>query len=70
MKQIGNLVIACTKRKDVLFQLLNEQVTVYVGQGPDRTFMSAHWANNAKINEMIYELNFGKYAETEIRRAA
>ena len=70
MKQIGNLAIICASKNDVLFQLLDGQVTVYVGQGPARTSMSAHWADDTKINNMIYELNFGRCAETEMRRAA
>jgi len=69
MKQIGKLAVLCAQRKDVLFQLLDGQVTVFTGQGPNRTSMSTHWADDGKINSMIYELNFGKYAETEMRRA-
>jgi len=70
MKQLGNLAIVCAKRKNVLFQLLNGQVTVYVGEGPSKTYMSTHWADDEKISKMVHELNFGRYTEEEMSRAA
>lgn len=63
MKQLGNLAIVCAKRRDVLLQLLNGHVAVHIGSGPGRGMMHAAWGDDEKISKMIYELNFGKYAE-------
>jgi len=70
MKQLGNLAIVCAARPNVLFQLLDGQVTVFVGQGPCKASMSSHWADDTKISEMIRELNFGRFTEENLRRAA
>ena len=70
MKQLGNLAVVCAKRPDVLFQLLNGTVTVFVGHGPARASMYAHWTDDDRIREMVRELNFGRYRETELPRAA
>lgn len=61
MKQIGNLAIVCAKRPEVLLQIYQGQVSVHVGAGPDRTTFFAAWDNDAEIDRIIYELNFGKF---------
>lgn len=61
MKQLGNLAIVCARRKNVLFQLLNGVVTVYVGESPNRISLSANWDDDAYISNIIHELNFGKF---------
>lgn len=63
MKQLGNLAMVCARRPEVLMTLHEGQVTVYVGAGPERSVMHSAWDNNEKINRIIYELNFGKYAK-------
>jgi hypothetical protein len=63
MNQLGNLAIICAQRKDTLLQILNGTATVHVGAGPDKRYISADWHDNAKINDIIFELNYGKYAE-------
>ena len=70
MNQLGNLAVAVAQRKNVLFQLLDGQVTVFVGEGPNRTSMSANWADDMKISKMIHELDSGKYTEKAMHRAA
>ena len=61
MKQLGNLALACARRPEVLLQLYNGQVTVHVGQGPDRAVLCTAWDDDAQICRIIYELNFGQH---------
>lgn len=62
LKLIGNLSVVCAMRPDVSLQVHNHGVSVYVGQGPHRTVMTARWDDDAAINHIIRELNFGAYA--------
>lgn len=61
MKQLGNLALICAKRPSMLLQLHDGAVSVYVGAGPDRDVLSTRWDNDAEIERIIHELNFGKY---------
>jgi hypothetical protein len=61
MKQLGNLAMVCADRDDVSFQILKGEVTVHAGDGPGREAFNAAWHDDEKINEIIRELNFGKY---------
>lgn len=61
MKQLGNLAIVCAHRPEILLQIYQGQVSVHVGAGPDRTTLFAVWDDDAEIEHIIYELNFGKY---------
>lgn len=63
MKQLGNLAIVCAKRKDILLQMLNGNVAIHLGDGPNRAVLSAEWDDDEKITAIIHELNFGKYKE-------
>lgn len=62
MKQIGNLAAICAQRPDVLMQIYEGMVSVYVNFGPERTYMMSAWDDDKKINQIIYELNHGKFA--------
>lgn len=61
MKQLGNLAIVCAKRPDILMQIYNKQVCVHIGSGPERTTLSAAWDDDAAIQRIISDLNFGQY---------
>lgn len=63
MKELGNLAIICATRTNTLLQILNGEVTVFVGTGPEKAALSAAWHDDERICKMIYELNYGKYAE-------
>lgn len=65
MKQLGNLAIVCAKRMDILLQIYDGYACVYVGEGPDRSSMIAQWNDDTAIANIVYELNFGKYAIKE-----
>ncbi len=62
MKQIGNLAAVCAKRPDVLLQVYDGMVSVYVNFGPERTYMMAAWDDDQKISQIVHELNHGKFA--------
>lgn len=61
MKQLGNLAIVCARRPEVLMQLHDGKVSVYVGAGPEREVLHTVWDNDAEIGRIVRELNFGKY---------
>ena len=64
MRQAGNLaIVVCARQDDVSLQILNGKVSVFAGHGPDRASMSADWRDDNKINEIIHELNYGKYQQ-------
>ncbi len=43
-------------------QVYEGMVAVYVGAGPHRAHMLSAWDDDAKIENIIHELNFGIYA--------
>lgn len=63
MKQLGNLALVCARRPEVLMQLYGGTVSVHVAAGPERTALHTEWDNDAEIERIIRELNFGKYRE-------
>ena len=63
MKELGNLAVVCANRKNTLLQILNGNVTVHVGCGPDKKTFTADWHDNNKIHEFIMELNHGQFKE-------
>ncbi len=62
MKQLGNLAMVCARRPEVMLQIHGGQAAVHVGAGSDRATLITAWDNDAEINRIIHELNFGKYA--------
>jgi hypothetical protein len=63
MKQLGNLAIVCAKRPEVLMRLHGGEVSVYVDVGSRRATLYAAWDDDERISSIIYELNYGRYAE-------
>ncbi len=63
MKQLGNLAIVCAQRQDVLLQVLNGSITVYVGCGPAKATLHADWNDDQQISNIVHELNFGRLKE-------
>ena len=64
MKQLGNLALVCAKRNDLTFVMLRGQVNVIVRSGESSyDTLTVAWDDDAGINEIIRELNRGKYAE-------
>lgn len=68
MKQLGNLAVVCAQRPDVLMQIYGSEVSVHVGEGPERAVLSTKWDDDETIQSIIRELNFGRYASDSQRR--
>jgi hypothetical protein len=65
MKQLGNLALICAAKRNVLLQVSNGKITVHVGQGPDKKFLTADWNDDKAVSTIIHELNYGKYSENK-----
>lgn len=70
MKQLGNLAILCARRTEVRMQVQNGQVSVCIDAGSARITLHTQWDNDAEIERIIHELNFGKYRSKEVLRYA
>lgn len=68
MKQLGNLAVVCAQRPDVLMQIYGNEVSVHVGEGPERAVLSTKWDDDKTIQGIIRELNFGRYASDSRQR--
>ena len=68
MKQLGNLAVVCALRPDVLMQIYGSEVSVHVGEGPERAVLSTKWDDDKTIQSIIRELNFGRYASDSQQR--
>lgn len=66
MKQLSNLAMVCAQRPDVLMQLHESKVSVFVGAGPDRSVMDSAWDDDSAISRIIHELNFGRHAPQSV----
>ena len=64
MKQLGNLAVICAQRPELLMlQLRDGLVSV---QAKNRAAMEAVWNDDARIEKMIYELNFGAFSQERL----
>ena len=70
MKQLGNLVVVCAAKKDVLLQIHNGVVSVHYGTGPTRETATVKWDDDTAISQIVKKLNFGKYVEQGKEREA
>ena len=70
MNKLSELAIVCAKRPDVLLQIYEGFVCVYVGVGPERGSMVVKCDDDAAISRMLYELNSGKYTTEKKREHA
>jgi len=62
MKQLGNLAVICAQRPELLLQR-DGLVSV---QAKNRAAMEAAWNDDARIEKMIYELNFGAFSKERL----
>lgn len=63
MKQLGNLAIVCAQRRSVQFVVESGEVRVTMPRFPGSPSYYLRWDDDKKIEEVIHELNFGKYKE-------
>jgi len=62
MSSFFALVSACAKREDILLQIFDGCISVYVGSGPDRVTMVAGCGNEERCREILHEITEGKYS--------
>lgn len=58
MKEIGNLAIVAAKDKYCLLQIYDEEVTLHVGEGPDRKIFFCNVWDDESIKHLIAHVNF------------
>ena len=63
MKQWGNLAVICAQRPGLLMQRRGGLVLV---QAKHRAAMEAAWNDDARIEKMSYELNFGAFSKERL----
>ena len=63
MKQLGNLAIVCAQRENTLLMVQRGQVKVVTYRHGGYITLHADWDDDKRIEEIIKDLNFGKYAE-------
>ena len=68
MIQLGNLAIVAAKHKDCMLQIYDKEVTVYIGQGPDRESITSKTDDDERIRKIIAYLNYGKNLIMEVSR--
>ena len=61
------LVSACAKREDILLQIFDGCISVYVGSGPERITMVAGCGNEERCREILHEKTEGKYSAGKVR---
>ena len=72
MKQLGNLAVICAQRPELLLQLRGGAGVAAGGDGlvsvqaKNRAAMEAVWNDDARIEKMIYELNFGAFSKERL----
>lgn len=72
MKKMSNffeLVSVCAKREDILLQMYDGYIVIYVGEGPHRAYMSAKCTDEEKCKEFLKEITTGKYANGKLRNS-
>ena len=67
MSSFFALVSACAKREDILLQIFDGCISVYVGSGPERVTMAAGCGNEEKCREILHEITEGKYSAGKAR---
>ena len=65
MEQVGNLAVVCAIRPDQLLRISGGYVAVHIDHGSSRAIKTARCDDDAKINGIIHEINFGILAKKE-----
>lgn len=66
MKQLGNLAIVCAQRRSVELWMENREVRITIHSFPGSPSLYLRWDDDKKIEEVIHELNFGRYAAQNV----
>ena len=70
MKKMSNffkLVSVCADREDILLQMYDGYIVIYIGEGPHKTFMKAKCTDEEKCKEYLMEITIGKYSKGKTR---
>ena len=67
MSNFFKLVSVCAKREDILLQIYDGFVVIYVGEGPHREYMMAKCGDEEKCKEFLHEISAGKYAKGKMQ---
>lgn len=70
MKKMSNffeLVSVCAKREDILLQIYDGYVVIYVGEGPNRAYMTAKCGDEEKCKNLLHDIKEGKYSKGKMR---
>lgn len=69
MSNFFELVSVCAKREDILLQMYDGYIIIYVGEGPHRAYLSAKCGDEEKCKEFLYEIKLGKYSKGKLRNS-
>ena len=67
MSNFFELVSVCAKREDILLQIYDGFVVIYVGEGPHREFMTGKCSDEIKCKEFFHEIKEGKFSKGKMR---
>ena len=70
MEKLSNffkLVSVCAKREDILLQIYDGFIVIYVGEGPHREYMMAKCGDEEKCKEFLHEISAGKYSKDKMQ---
>lgn len=67
MSNFSELVSVCASREDILLQMYDGYIVIYVGEGPHRAYMSARCGDEEKCKEFLQEIETGKYSKENMR---
>lgn len=70
MKQLGNLAMACAQRRGVQLVIESGEVRVTIHSFPGSPSYYLRWDDDKKIEEVVHELNFGRYAAQNVAQRA
>lgn len=68
MTNFFKLVSHCAKRGDILLQIYDGFICVYVGEGPERASMTARCGDEQALGHYLQELTTGKYSKGTRRK--
>lgn len=69
MSNFFELVSVCAGREDILLQMYDGYIVIYVGEGPHRAYMSAKCTDKEKCKEFLKEITTGKYSKGKLRNS-
>lgn len=67
MSNFFELVSVCAKREDILLQIYDGFIVIYVGQGPHRTYMKSKCGDEKKCKKFLHEIKEGKFSKGKMR---